>query len=112
MDHPLKSKICASDFEVDSQEDVHLRSKLRTLGVVDGVRVGLTVLALLAGATVLGISADALAVYSATHVAADFYLPLWPENFDLQPTVALCVGSAIVVVASFVSLLCSKVQTV
>lgn len=101
----------ASSFEANS-EDLHLQSKIRTLRMVDGARVGLTVLVLSMGITILGVSGDALAVYDATHVPHDFLLPLWPDQFNLRPTVALVVGSAIVVVASAVSLLFSKVQSV
>jgi len=40
----------------------------------------------------------------------DFNLPLWPEQFDLRPTVALVVGSAILVFANLVSLVFSKIK--
>lgn len=101
----------ASSFEVDSH-DHHLQSKIRTLELTDNVRISLTLVALLMGITVLGVSADALAVYDATHVPHTFLLPLWPDQFNLRPTVALVVGSTIVVLANAVSLLFSKVQSV
>lgn len=101
----------ASSFEVDSH-DHHLQSKIRILELTDSVRIGLTLVALLMGITVLGVSADALAVYDTTHVPQTFLLPLWPDQFNLRPTVALVVGSAIVVLANAVSLLSSKVQSV
>lgn len=100
-----------SDFEIDS-EDVRLPPQTHVLRSVDAARVSLTALALLAGITILGVSADALAVYDATHVPANYLLPLWPDAFDLRPTVALVVGSSIVVVANLVSLLFSRVQSV
>lgn len=111
MARQIHEKASASDFEVDSQ-DLHLQSKVKTLRIVDSARVGLTLLALLMGITVLGVSADALAVYDDTHVHHDFRLPLWPDEFNLRPTVALVVGAAIVVISNSVSLLFSKVQTV
>lgn len=101
----------ASSFEVDSQ-DLHLQSKVRTLRMLDGARIGLTILALAMGITILGVSADTLAVYDATHVPREFLLPLWPDSFNLRPTVALVVGSTIVLVANAVSLLFSKVHSV
>ncbi|KAL1868654.1 hypothetical protein VTK73DRAFT_3570 [Phialemonium thermophilum] len=100
----------ASSFDADSQ-DVHLQSKVRLLRTLDAVRVSLTVLALLMGVAILAVSADALSVYNATHVPADFYLPLWPDNFDLRPTVALLAGSSVVVVVNTASLLFSRVQS-
>lgn len=77
---------------------------LRTLHLVDGVRCALTAVGLLAGLSVLGVSADALATYRDTHLPPEFRLPLWPENFNVGPTVALVVCSAVIVVANGASL--------
>lgn len=93
-------------------QDLRYQSRLRSLRLVDSVRNGLTALSLLCAITVLGTSADSLAVYNATHLPSDFNLALWPNAFDLRPTIALVAGSAIVVLTGFVSLLFSKVQTV
>jgi hypothetical protein len=79
---------------------------------VESVRLGLTVLALLAGMTILGTSADVLAVYNQTHLGQDFLLPLWPSDFNIGPNIALIACGAIVILASAVSLLISKVQYV
>jgi hypothetical protein len=106
-----KNQANASDFEVDSQ-DLHLQSRLKMVRRLDSARVGLTLVALLAGITILGVSADALAEYNATHLPGDFLLPLWPDQFDLRPTVALVVGSTIVTVTNIASLLFSKVRFV
>lgn len=97
--------------EVDPQ-DLHYQKHLKKVRLVDAARVGLTLLALLCGFTVLGTSADTLAAYNSTHLSGDFHLPLWPDQFDLRPTIALVVGSCIVVLANVVSLLFSKVQVV
>ncbi|KPM46304.1 hypothetical protein AK830_g356 [Neonectria ditissima] len=106
-----KTEVSASNFEVDS-EDLRLDSKIHMYRLIDNARLGLTVLALVAGITVLGVSADSMAVYQATHVPDDFLLPLWPYNMDFRPTVALVTGSAIVIVANVISLLASKTQIV
>ncbi|KAI0834909.1 hypothetical protein F5Y06DRAFT_144743 [Hypoxylon sp. FL0890] len=90
--------------------DLEYQRYMKKIRVVDAARIGLTGLALLCGFTILGTSADTLAVYNATHLPGDFYLPLWPDQFDLRPTIALVVGSSIVVFAHLVSLLFSKVQ--
>lgn len=87
-----------SSFDLDSPGIMASRAaspKLRTLAAVDGARTALAVLALCAGITVLGVSADALAVYDATHVSADYLLPLWPQGLDARPTVALVACGAI-----------------
>ncbi|KAJ4192262.1 hypothetical protein NW755_004389 [Fusarium falciforme] len=100
----------ASNFDAD-MDDAQFESKSRMFRLTDSGRLGLTVLGLAAGITILGVSADSIAVYNATHVPGDFLLPLWPANFDLRPTVALVVCSALVMVANAISLVASKVPT-
>ncbi|TEA19269.1 hypothetical protein C8034_v000717 [Colletotrichum sidae] len=99
-----------SNFEVDP-EDAFPSQSVRLLRTVDAARVGLTTLALVAAITILGVSADALAVYDATHVPATFLLPLWPDDFDLRPTVALVVGSSIILVANGTSIVAARSQS-
>lgn len=77
---------------------------LRTLHLADGARTALTAVGLLAGLSILGVSADALAAYRDTHLPAEFHLPLWPEDFNAGPTVALVVCSTIIVVSNGASL--------
>ncbi|KAI1106259.1 hypothetical protein F4804DRAFT_51104 [Jackrogersella minutella] len=96
-----------SEFDFNDLEYQRYQKKIR---LVDSARIGLTTLVLLCGLTILGTSADTLAVYNATHVPSDFHLPLWPDQFDLRPTIALVVGSSIVVVTHSMSLLCSKIK--
>ncbi|KAL7818520.1 hypothetical protein V8C26DRAFT_45267 [Trichoderma gracile] len=109
----LKNEISASDFEVeaqDAQRQVQHQAKLRLISLAHGARVALTVLALAAGITVLGVAANGLVVYHETYLPPDFFLQLWPEEFDLRPTQALIAGGVLVVVANLVSLLFSRVQ--
>ena len=106
-----KGEMSGSEFEVDSQ-DLHLQSQIKSLRRVDSIRVGVTVLALLMGLTILGVSADTVNSYNSTHVSYDFLLPLWPDEFDLRPTVALVVGATLVVIMNCLSLAASKVQSV
>lgn len=94
------------------EEDLHLQSKMRSIRTVDAARVGVTVLALLMGLTVLGVSANTLRVYQETHVAHEFLLPLWPDEFNVRPTVALVIGSAFVLVSNIGALCCSHVPSV
>ncbi|KAI6379131.1 hypothetical protein MCOR25_002109 [Pyricularia grisea] len=109
----VKEKASASQFEIDTQ-DHHLKGKVRTIKTLDNVRTGLTILALIMGISILGVSADTLQVYNATSVPPGYeqLLPLWPQNFNLRPTVALVVGAAFVVVANAVSVLCSRIVIV
>ncbi|TLS27581.1 hypothetical protein PpBr36_05182 [Pyricularia pennisetigena] len=109
----VKEKASASQFEIDTQ-DHHLRGKVRAIKMLDSVRTGLTMLALIMGISILGVSADTLQVYNATSVPPGYeqLLPLWPQNFNLRPTVALVVGAAFVVVANAVSVVCSRIAIV
>ncbi|OTB00103.1 hypothetical protein M426DRAFT_324515 [Hypoxylon sp. CI-4A] len=91
-------------------QDLEYQRQLKKIRLVDSARIGLTVLALLCGLTILGTSSDTLVIYNATHLSSAFQLPLWPDQFDLRPTIALVIGSGIVVVANAISLLASKVR--
>ncbi|GJN80635.1 hypothetical protein PLIIFM63780_004162 [Purpureocillium lilacinum] len=111
MSSSLKNEVTVSDFEGDGR-DLRTRVKARIVGVIHALRVAMTLLALLSGITILGLSANSLAVYKNTHVPDDYLLALWPHQFDLRPTTALIAGSAIVIVANAVSLLASKTTSV
>lgn len=111
MSSSLKNEISVSDFEVDAH-DLQLKSKSRMAGMVHSLRIAMTVLALAAGITILGLSGNSLAVYKNTYVPDDYLLPLWPGSFDIRPTTALVAGSAIVTVASIISLCASKTPSV
>ncbi|KAI0412320.1 hypothetical protein F5X98DRAFT_379872 [Xylaria grammica] len=109
MSFEQKDLAPASNFEVDPRHITYQGQQGYTR-FLNSVRIGLTGLALLSGITILGTSANALMVYNNTHVSSDFNLPLWPDEFDLRPTVALVVGSSVVVLANLVSILSSKVK--
>ncbi|KAK7966982.1 uncharacterized protein PG986_001259 [Apiospora aurea] len=111
MANETKITASSSDFEVDPR-DLAYQGHVKSIRLVDSVRVGLTALALLCGITILGTSGDALMVYNTTSVSPDSQLSLWPRQFDLRPSVALVVGSAIVVLTNIVSLVFSKVKMV
>jgi hypothetical protein len=106
-----KNKASMSDFEVDSQ-DLHLQSKVKWLRIIDSSRSALTVLALLMAISALGVGGNALHAYDTTSVASDFGISLWPDQFNLQPTVSLVVGSAIITLANIVSLIFSNITVV
>ncbi|KAI0023132.1 hypothetical protein F4780DRAFT_776922 [Xylariomycetidae sp. FL0641] len=109
MSSERKVAASSSDFEVESH-DLALRAHQKKLRLVDSARLGLTLIALLSGLTVLGTSANTLAVYNSTHLPSKYNLALWPNKFDVRPEVALVVGSTLVTVANIVSLVFSKVR--
>jgi ABC-type cobalamin transport system permease subunit len=102
-------------FSPDTIEFNHEESSVRTLrksSTLDTVRRGLTLLTLLVAVSIVGMSGNALAVYNQTHVAKDFYLPLWPYNFNLSPNIALVVGSSVATLCDAISLAGSKIPAV
>jgi hypothetical protein len=105
-----KGPASASEFEIDSQ-DLQYQWRLKYIRVCDNIRVGLTGLALLCSLTILGTAGHTLAVYDSTHLGQEYRLPLWPAEFNHRPTIALVVGSSVVVLINIVSLVFSKVQT-
>ncbi|GAB0133711.1 hypothetical protein EsDP_00002109 [Epichloe bromicola] len=111
MQSSLKNEIFSSDFEVDHHE-LPTHPNARLANALHRIRVAMTTLSLIAGVVILGLSADTLAVYNATHLPAEYLLPLWPENFDLGPTKALVAGSAVVTATNAVSLLASKTRSI
>jgi hypothetical protein len=102
----------ASDLQEFETRDVEYEKRQRTARVVESVRFGMTLLALLAGLTILGTSADTLSVYNKTHLGAEFFISLWPAEFDIRPTTALIICSAIIFLASTISLVVMKVPAV
>ncbi|KAI0184671.1 hypothetical protein EV127DRAFT_515941 [Xylaria flabelliformis] len=109
MSFEHKGPASPSNYEVDPRDHFYQKQQ-GTIRLLNSVRVGLTVLALLSGITILGTSANAIMVYNNTHVSKGFNLALWPDEFDLRPTVALVVGSSLVILANLISLIFSKVR--
>lgn len=105
----IKHEASSSTFEVDSHNDQYLERQTKTFKLIDAARVSITALALLCGITIMGLSADAIRVYNTTRLEGSPLLSVWPESFDMQPTVALVVGSSLVTLANIAALLCSKV---
>jgi hypothetical protein len=102
----------ASDIQEFETRDVGYEKKQRTARVVESVRFALTILGLLAGLTILGTSADTLSVYNKTHLGPEFFISLWPAEFDVRPTTALIICSAIIFLTSAISLVVMKVTAV
>lgn len=105
----LKTEVTASDFAHESHA---LDSKIRLANILELATQALTALALLAGVSILGLSADALKTYNETHVPPEYLLPLWPDELDLRGNVSLVACSAIVVAVSLIALATSKVSLV
>lgn len=101
-----------STFPEFETREIEQQKTIKTLRVVESARLGLTVLALVSAIVIVGTSAETLGVYNKTHLSQNFFLPLWPTDFDIRPTIALIVCGAIIVLTSAISLAVSKLPTV
>ncbi|KAI2638270.1 hypothetical protein GGS21DRAFT_488981 [Xylaria nigripes] len=107
MSVETKCQASIPDHEVTPQDPADHRQQ-KGIRLCHSIRLGLTTVALLSGIAILGASVNALMVYHQTRISSDFHLPLWPESFNLRPTVALVVAGVIVTLANFVSLVFSS----
>ncbi len=107
----LKSPF-ASDFNEFETRDAGHEKAIRTTRMVESARLGLTVLALVASITIVGTAAHTLAVYNTTTLDSEYFLSLWPSEFDIRPTTALVICGSIVVVASASSVAAIKIPAV
>ena len=102
----------ASGFNEFETRDAGHEKAIRTARMAESARLGLTVLALTASITIVGTAADTLSVYNTTTLGSEYFLSLWPSDFDIRPTTALIICGAIVIVASTCSLAASKIPAV
>ena len=103
-----------NSFEAPPTLETHpaMRHSQKKSNLITSVNTGLTVLALLSAMTIVGTSADTIQVYNTTAVGEGRFLSMWPNEFDLRPTVALVVCGAIILVGSVLSLVVGKVNLV
>ncbi|KAK4225509.1 hypothetical protein QBC38DRAFT_482735 [Podospora fimiseda] len=93
-------------------EDPHLQSKMKQLQTLNSALLGLNSLSLLMGLTILGVSANTLKVHHRTSLPEqEYFISLWPEEFNIRPTVALVAGSVFVVLSNVISLVCGKLSS-
>ncbi|QSZ34973.1 hypothetical protein DSL72_007835 [Monilinia vaccinii-corymbosi] len=80
--------------------------------IAQHAHVAITAIGALFGLGIMATSADALRVFHATHLGSEFHLPLWPQSFDLAPTIAGVVCGALVVAMNCVALVGQLVPAV
>jgi len=109
LDDKPESTSSMTEFEGPPVEQQKATKMIR---LVESARLGLTVLALLSAVAIVGTSAETLGVYNKTHIGEDYFLPLWPTDFDIRPTIALITCGAIIVLTSAISVAVSKIPAV
>ena len=84
----------------------------RRIHMVHNCRIALSVLLLGAGAAIVGCEAHTLHSYNSTHLSDEWFLPLWPQYFDLRPTIGIMIGGAVVAATSLACLVCEVMPCV
>jgi hypothetical protein len=97
-----------SDFREYESSDDGVPKATGPSKAIESARLGLALLALLCSITILGTSGHTLSVYNKTHLGQDFFLPLWPNEFDARPSVALVTCASIIVLSSLIGLIAAK----
>ncbi|KAI9810757.1 MAG: hypothetical protein M1827_006095 [Pycnora praestabilis] len=75
----------------DEREAVYLRNR----NLLNRARIALAVVVLAASLAIVGCTAHPLHIYGQTHLSVSWWLPLWPEHFELRATRGL-LGCAVV----------------
>jgi len=101
----LKTQISASDISATSTTVAP-----RATVLLSSAQLVLSAVALAAGVTVLGVSADALKIFDDTHLPSEYFLPLWPADVDVRPVQGMVAAGTIVTVMSLVSLVRGRVS--
>ncbi|EPE36179.1 hypothetical protein GLAREA_05517 [Glarea lozoyensis ATCC 20868] len=99
-----------SDFE--EFDTPTQRTKAPVSRILNSVRLGLTLLALLSSIVIVGTSSHTLGTFKSTHLGDEFLLPLWPADFDLRPTTALVACGVFIIFFSALSLVASSVPAI
>lgn len=85
---------------------------LRQLQMLHWTRVALSVLVVGAAAAIVGCEGHALHTHNTTRLPAEFFLPLWPQNLDLRPTVAILAGGTVIMALGLFYLLVAILPSV
>ena len=59
-------------------------------------RIAISTLLVAAGAAIVGCEGHALHSYNSTNLSNQWFLPLWPQHFDLRPTVTILAAGAVI----------------
>lgn len=87
-------------------------SHLQQAGVLRWTRLALSLLLVGVGAAIVGCEGHALHAYNTTALDGAFFLPLWPANTDLRPTIGTLVAGTVVVASSLLYFLVALIPMV
>jgi hypothetical protein len=87
-------------------------TSLRLLRMIHSGRIVISVVLIAAAAAMVGCEAHALQTYNSTNLSSEWFLPLWPQNFDLRPSIVIMVGGAVIILTSSLYLFCAVLPAV
>ena len=85
---------------------------LNKVKAIHYARLGLSVIFVALGTAAVASEGHALQVYNHTHLDSQWWLPLWPQYFDVRQTVTVLAGSAIIVFTSLIYIIAALIPSV
>jgi hypothetical protein len=75
-------------------------------------RITVSILLVAAGAAIVGCEGHALRNFNATNLGAQFFLPLWPQQLDLTPTITILAVGGIIMTFNLIFLISAAIPYV
>jgi hypothetical protein len=75
-------------------------------------RIAVSILLVAAGATIVGCEGHALQNFHATNLGAQFFLPLWPQDLDLTPTITILAVGGVILTFNLIYLISTAISYV
>lgn len=110
--HPLRQSLTPTREEFEDFKGERSSGSQQKIRILDWSRIGLSLLLVAAGSAIVGCEGHALYTYNSTHLSSQWFLPLWPLQLDLRPSVGILVGGAVVILTSCVYLICAILPAV
>ncbi len=109
---PSSQDMISQDHFIPTDQDVLEAEYLIKRNRLRYVRIALFALVLVSSLAIVGCTAHPLLVYHRSHAQVDWWLPLWPQHFDLRPTHALVAAASAIAGMSLLVLEVSLVPSV
>ena len=75
-------------------------------------RIAVSILLVAAGAAIVGCEGHALQNFNATNLGAQFFLPLWPQDLDLTPTITILTVGGVILTFNLIYLISTAISNV
>ena len=110
--HDLRQSLPPTREEFEEFKGDGPSDSQRKIRVIDWSRIVLSLVLIAAGSAIVGCEGHALYTYNLMHLSDQWFLPLWPQHFDLRPSIGILIGGAVVILTSSLSLICALLPAV